>query len=116
MHNYRQLEVWQIGMKLTKDVYQFSDKLPPAHRFSFISQIQRSSASIPSNIAEGCGRDSNKSLSYFIQIALGSAFELETQLLLCKDIFSVDKQEANNLIDLVQKCQKMLIGLKRSIS
>jgi four helix bundle protein len=116
MHNFRQLEIWRIGMELTKKIYHFSNKLPNSQRFAVISQMQRSSASIPSNIAEGCGRDSKKTFSYFLQIALGSAFELETQLLLCQDLFSIEEKEVAELIDLVQKCQKMLIGLKRSLN
>ncbi len=116
MHDFRQLEIWKIGMELTKKIYYFSNKLPNSQRFELVSQMHRSSVSIPSNIAEGCGRDSKKTFSYFLQIALGSAFELETQLLLCKDLFSVEEKEVEELIGLVQKCQKMLISLKRSLN
>ena len=116
MHDFRQLDTWKIGMELTKKIYHYSNKLPSSQRYAVISQMQRSSASIPSNIAEGCGRDSKKTFSYFLQIALGSAFELETQLLLSRDLFRVEEKEVSELIGMVQKCQKMLIGLKRSLN
>lgn len=74
--------VWQKSMDMTANVYQLTQKLPDKERYNLISQINRSAVSVPSNIAEGSGRNTKKEFAHFLSIALGSCFELETQLLL----------------------------------
>lgn len=78
MHNFRELRIWQEAMEVTKVVYKVTAKFPIDERYSLTSQINRSAVSIPSNIAEGAGRNSDKEFNQFLGIALGSAFELET--------------------------------------
>ena len=73
-------------MVLVKKIYELTKEMPKSERYNLTDQLRRAAVSIPSNIAEGCSRDSSKEFSKYIQIALGSAFEVETQLLIVKDI------------------------------
>ncbi len=75
MHNFRQLQIWKEGMELSKSIYLILDKFTVSEKFGLISQISRSAISVPSNIAEGSFRSSNKEFSHFLSIALGSSFE-----------------------------------------
>ena len=81
MRNFRELRIWQKGMELVNEVYDLAKHLPEDERFGLRSQCTRAAASIPTNIAEGCSRG-DKELKHFCRIALGSAFELETQVLI----------------------------------
>lgn len=80
-HNYKNLKIWQIGIEIVDDVFNLISNFPKEEKFGLISQISRCSVLIPSNIAEGSSR-TDKSFSHFIDIALGSSFELETQLII----------------------------------
>lgn len=82
--DYKELIVWQKSIKLVEEIYKISSQLPKEERFGIISQIQRASISIPSNIAEGSRRFTQKSFKHFLRIAFGSASELETQLIILK--------------------------------
>ena len=84
IHNFRELLAWQKAMQLTKDVYTLTQSFPAEERFALTSQIQRAAVSIPSNIAEGAGRPTQKELVHFLSFSLGSAYELETELLLAE--------------------------------
>ena len=100
MHRFKELKVWNESMFLSKEVYRYCRLLPEQERYGLISQMQRSAVSISSNIAEGAGRDSKKSFSYFIQIAIASSFELETLLLLSKDIYTqIDDDKYDELCE-----------------
>ncbi len=112
-HNFRELNVWKESMNLAKLVYEISAKLPTDERFGLVSQINRCSVSIPSNIAEGSGRTTEKELHYFLNISKGSAYELETQLILIQEIFKIDTSLA--IIE-VQKVQKLIGGFKRFLN
>ena len=79
---HKDLDVWKYSMDLVEDIYKLSSKFPNDERYGLISQIRRAAISTPSNIAEGCGRKSDKELIQFISIALGSLTELETQYLI----------------------------------
>lgn len=80
MHNFRELNIWKKSLDLSVDVYRITEEFPVVEKYNLISQIVRSAVSIPSNIAEGSGRGTNKDFCRFLNIALGSAYELETQL------------------------------------
>ncbi len=82
LRNFRDLEVWKNGVDLIKNIYQVLEIFPNSEKFGLSSQIARCAVSIPSNIAEGSARESQKEFSRFLQISLGSSYELETQLLL----------------------------------
>lgn len=105
MKNFRTLDIWKRGMNLVIKCYYYTSKLPPLEKYGLISQINKSAVSIPSNIAEGCSRSSNKDFSRFIQIAVGSAYELETQFLLAQKIYN---KNASEVIDEIQQLQKMM--------
>lgn len=84
MRDFRQLNVWEEAHKLTLEIYKLTKNFPKEELFGLTSQMRRATVSISSNIAEGCGRGSNKEYANFIQIALGSAYEIDYQLLLAK--------------------------------
>jgi len=108
MSSYRDLKVWQQSFELAKIVYAITDQLPPEEKFGLMSQAQRSAVSIPSNIAEGQQRNSDKEFRHFIGIARGSAAELSTQLMLIQDIYKIECGEA---IKATEDIQKMLYSL-----
>jgi len=113
MHRFKELKVWNKSMILSKEVYNYCRGLPSFERYGLISQMQRSAVSISSNIAEGAGRDSKKSFSYFIQIAIASSFELETQLLLTKDIYTeIEDAKYSSLALHLSEVQKMLVSFR----
>ena len=112
MHNFRELKIWKVALDITKQVYSVSAQLPVEERFGLQSQINRSAVSIPSNIAEGSGRNTNKDFRKFISIALSSSYELETQLMLIEDIFEVEVKE---IIGNLNELQKMMAGFKKTI-
>ena len=84
--SYRDLEVWKLSIELVKAIYQITAQFPASEKFGLIQQIRRAAVSIPSNIAEGQFRNSTKEFKQFLAIALGSAAELETQLIIAKEI------------------------------
>ena len=86
MKNYKELTVWKRGIELVKAVYIISKQFPSEENFGIISQITRAAVSIPANIAEGNSRNSDKDYGRFLQIALGSAFEVQTYLIIAKDM------------------------------
>lgn len=114
--NFRELKVWQVSMDLAMYVYQLTAIFPDREKFGLTSQIRRSSVSIPSNIAEGAGRGTNPQFIQFLNIAQGSAFELETQLLLSQKMNFAPFESVQRSIDLLTEVQKMIYGLKKSLS
>lgn len=116
MHDFKKLDVWEKSMKLAEDVYAITQKFPDSEKYGLISQIRRSSVSIPSNIAEGAGRNGDKEFANFLAISLGSAFELETQLLLSVRLnFAEENIIKNILVELDSIC-KMLHVLKKRLT
>ncbi len=111
-HNFRELKIWKESMNLVKMVYSISKLIPNDEKFGLISQVNKSSVSIPSNIAECSGRTSDKEFLHFLNIAVSSSFELETQLLLIVDLFKIDCSEC---INKVVEVQKMISGFKKSL-
>lgn len=100
-HNYKNLKIWILGMDIVNDVFELLTEFPQEEKFGLTSQISRCSVSIPSNIAEGSSR-TEKSFSHYIDVSLGSSFELETQLLIAlkrnyiqKEKFKGNREEAN---------------------
>lgn len=105
MKDFRKLMIWEKGMELVKQVYALTASLPQKEQFGLISQMNRCAVSVPSNIAEGCSRNSDIELKRFIEIAIGSSFELETQLLLTKEIYH---KEEPTLFENLNRLQKMM--------
>ena len=108
MENYKELIVWQRAMELVAAAYQVARRLPRDEQFALGDQIRRSAVSIPSNIAEGYGRNSTKDYARFLSISRGSRYELETQLLLCVQLGYVDDKDIQKAIDLGEEVGKML--------
>lgn len=107
MKDFRKLEIWEKGIALAKLVYTLTNQLPQKEQYGLVSQMNRCAVSIPSNIAEGCSRNSDIELKRFIEIALGSAFELETQLILSKELYQLEDMTLN---DELTQLQKMING------
>jgi four helix bundle protein len=108
MRNFKNLIIWQKGMVLVDKLYTASRYFPDDERFGMRSQCTRAAVSIPSNIAEGCGRKSQKDYLRFIEIALASAYELETHLLIIEQRKWFPETVQIELIELVAEEQKML--------
>lgn len=115
MNYFKELKVWQKAMEVVAKVYQITNSFPREEQFGIISQIRRCSISIPSNIAEGCGRKSNKKFNNFLGIALGSCFELETQLLISKNIGFINETHFISLESEIQHIQNMINKLQNSL-
>ncbi len=108
MRNFRQLEVWQKGMEIVIGVYKLTVLLPVDERFGLKAQLQRAAVSIPSNIAEGCSRDSEQEFKRFLEIAIGSTYELETQLKISRHLNLMPHGILDPILSLVSQEQKML--------
>ncbi|WP_058102632.1 four helix bundle protein [Maribacter dokdonensis] len=115
MNNYRELHIWKKVMQLVEEIYFLSKKLPDDEKFGLTSQIKRCSVSIPSNIAEGAGRNSNKEFAHFLSIANGSTTELETQLILTVNLKFLLETDINNALVLCQEIKNMNYALQKSL-
>jgi four helix bundle protein len=115
MRDFRQLKVWAKAHQLALDVYKATSKFPKGELYGLTSQIRRASISIPSNIAEGCGRNSDPDFARFLQIAMGSASETEYQLLLSKDLEFMSKEHYETLHNEVEEVKRMLASLLKTV-
>ena len=113
--SYRDLDVWRLSIELVKDVYQVTAKFPPAEMYGLTNQLRRAAISIPSNIAEGQGRNSFKEFRQFLAIALGSLAELETQLIIAKEIGYLTSAETDSLSVSLDTIRKMIKALSHSL-
>ena len=116
MRNFKQLLIWQKGFQIATGCFSLVASFPKEERFSLSNQITRAAVSIPSNIAEGSSRTSEKDYHRFLEVALGSAYELETQLLVASSVNYGDESLRNNLLQNIQDEQKMLIGFMAKLS
>ena len=119
MRDFRQLRVWKDAHQITLEIYQITKNFPKEELFALTSQIRRASASISSNIAEGCGRGSNKDYAHFLQIAMGLTFEVDYQLLLAKDLKYIDPESyllLSGKIDVLKRQLAMLLHKVREAS
>ena len=110
MTNFRNLKIWQKGMGLVLDVYKLSEILPKDEKFGLRRQITRAVISIPSNIAEGSSRSSKKDFKRFLEVSLGSAFELETQLIIIQKLNLIRSEQVDDIINKLNEVQKMING------
>ena len=116
MKDYKDLIVWKKSMRLTKEVYTLTSRLPKAETFGLTSQLQRAAASVPANIAEGYGRCSKLDYLHFLRISRGSLYELETELWICVSLGYVSKKEATGCFSLQSEVSRMLYGLIQQVS
>ncbi|HXA01888.1 MAG TPA: four helix bundle protein [Cytophagaceae bacterium] len=115
MQNYKELKVWQKSHSLTLEIYRVSVNFPKSEVYGLVSQIRRSAYSIPSNIAEGCGKRTQNDLANFLQIALGSTNETEYFILLAKDLTYLKEDSYLELTDKVNEIKAMLINLIKKV-
>jgi four helix bundle protein len=111
MKDFRKLKVWEKSHRLTLEIYKVSAQLPSSERYGLADQIRRASASIPANIAEGCGRSTDGDQSRLFQIAMGSASELDYHLLVASDLGYLSAEEHEKLSNDLVEVKKMLSGL-----
>jgi four helix bundle protein len=115
MGDFKKLDVWQAAHSLACGVYKCTYAFPKMEDYGLTSQLRRSAASIPANIAEGCGRNGDAEFGRFVRISLGSATELEYHLLLSRDIGLLDESTYTNLSSQARRIQGMLAGLMQAL-
>ncbi|MBN2524448.1 MAG: four helix bundle protein [Bacteroidales bacterium] len=115
MNNYKDLKIWKKGMDVVQKTYQLAKQLDDKEKYTLRPQLIRSAISIPSNIAEGTCRKSNKDFARFLEIALGSCFELETQLSIVQSNNLAPNIEFDKLFRLIQEIQKMINSFIRKL-
>ncbi len=115
MHNFEKLLFWQKSIELAKEVYTICVELPKDEQFGLISQIKRAAVSIPSNIAEGAGRSNDREFYHFLGIANASSFELQTQLILTRELNLLNAEKVNSLISNLNEIQRMIYSFKSNL-
>jgi len=113
-HNYKNLKIWKLGLEITNDISDVLQKFPKHEKYDLSSQLSRCSVSMPSNIAEGSAR-TDKSFSHFIDISLGSSFELGTQLLVANHRKYINKNTLNKLEEKIAEFQRMTMGFQNGL-
>lgn len=115
MKDFRQLKVWKKSHQLALAIYKETKKFPKEELYGLTSQIRRASMSIPTNIAEGCGLNTDKEFARFLQIAMGSASETEYQLILARDLEFLSKETHEKLHTDVEEAKRMLASLLKTL-
>jgi len=116
MHRFKDLEIWKKSRISCSEIYSITSKFPESEKFGLTNQLRRAVVSIPSNIAEGSSRKSNKDFSRFLQITLGSAYEIETQLLIALDLKFITKKESDGLLSNLGSIVKMTSKFKSTLT
>jgi len=116
MHNFKELVIWKKARELAKEIYLLCDEFPKAELYGISSQMKRAVISIPSNIAEGAGRTTKVEFCRFLDIATGSAFELETQLYLAFDFGFISESNLQEISSKLESLQKMIYTFKKTIN
>ncbi len=116
MHRFKDLEIGKKSRMFCKDIYEITSKFPSSENFGLIIQLRRASVSVPSNIAEGASRKSNKDFSRFLVIAIGSCYEIETQLLLSNDLGFLKYEELKELMEKMEVIIKMTSKFKSTLN
>jgi four helix bundle protein len=113
---YKELLIWQLGVKMVISVYKLTESFPKEEIYALTNQIKRASVSIPSNIAEGFGRKTDKSFNHFLNISRGSLYELETQLIIAKELnFISDENLYNQIILTIEQESKMINAFAKNL-
>jgi four helix bundle protein len=114
--HYKDLQIWQKGMRLTKEIYRLTARFPTEERYGLASQMRRAAVSIPSNIAEGQARRGTKEFVQFLSLASGSLAELDTQLLLSVDLGYTQRTDATPPAAEITEIQKMIAAIQRKLA
>jgi four helix bundle protein len=115
MHQFKELLIWQKSRNFCSEIYSITSTFPNDEKFGITNQLRRASVSIPSNIAEGSSRNSNKDFSRFLEIAIGSAYEIETQLLIASDLGFIKTEQLELLIIQLDEIIKMISKFKSTL-
>lgn len=115
MNRYQDLQVWRKSMDLVEEVYALVKNFPEDEKFGMINQIRRCAVSIPSNIAEGSGRNSKKEFAHFLSIATGSLFELNTQIQISEKVGYIKNEKQEEIAANIDEIHRMLFGLIASL-
>lgn len=116
MHNFRKLNIWTKSMDLVTDIYKLTNTFPSDERFGIISQMQRAALSCPTNIAEGSAKSSTKDFSRFLEISVGSLYELETELNVSRNLEYINNETFEVYQNKIVELQKMIIAFKNRIN
>jgi four helix bundle protein len=116
MRDFKELKVWEKAHEWVLEVYRITGSFPSEERFTLVAQLRRSAASVPANIAEGCGRDSQRELARFLTIASGSACESEYRLLLARDLGYLEKGIHRDLDQRINEIKRMLNGFVQRLA
>ncbi len=115
MQDFKKLAVWKKGFDVAKLTFRSTEQFPKSEEFGLKSQMRRAAVSLPSNIAEGTGRDSQKELYRFLTFSCGSSYELETQLLLALELGFMESQSGETMLSELNQYQRMLIALMKKV-
>lgn len=111
MRNFKKFDIWKKGIQLVKEVYKLAELLPNQEKYGLRSQITRAAVSVPSNIAEGASRNSEIEFKRYLEIAIGSLFELETQILIIQELDLTDSKQVKKLLGMIEEESKMISAL-----
>lgn len=115
MHNFRELNIWRRSIKVAVATYKIAATFPPSERYELTSQVKRAVVSIASNVAEGAGRNTDKEFNHFLGIAIGSSFELYTQLIIAGELGLVAENLLEPVLSELDEIQKMIRGFKETL-
>ncbi|MEL6669421.1 MAG: four helix bundle protein [Bacteroidota bacterium] len=115
-HSFRRMRIWQVGFEIADLVYQMVDEWPRQELYSLSQQSTRAAASTPANIAEGSAKSSDKDFRRYLEIALGSCYELQTHLLLAKRRGFGDQEKLELALNMIDEEQKMLVGFMKGLT
>ena len=114
-HNFKNLNIWKLSLDLANEVYNLTDQFPKYEEFGLKSQIRRCSVSVASNIAEGSSRSSNKDFNRFLEISLGSLYELQTQIIISSHRNYFDLEKLDNIENKIIELQRMISGFQKTL-
>lgn len=114
-HNFKNLNIWKLALELANEVYSLTDQFPKNEEFGLKSQLRRCSVSVASNIAEGSSRSSNKDFNRFLEISLGSLYELQTQIIISSNRKYFEIDTFNNLENKIEELQRMISGFQNTL-
>lgn len=114
-HNFKNLNIWKLAIELANDTYILTDGFPKNEEFGLKSQLRRCSVSVASNIAEGSSRSSNKDFNRFLEISLGSLYELQTQIIISSNRSYFDLSKLENIENKITELQRMISGFQKTL-
>lgn len=113
MQDYKKLEIWDFSKNLCVDLYKLTLRFPSQEKFGLVSQLQRASVSVPTNIAEGAGRSTNKDFANFLSISIGSINEICTLLVISEELNFIEKDDSSKLANEYEHLKRMMINFRK---